>query len=75
MFELRVSRYASQSGIRVTSWQRGNMALHKDSNQNRNCLMPLTLMGRSGSMELFHKPVEDESALGPNSIAQGFCLP
>jgi hypothetical protein len=32
-------------------------------------------MDQLGSMELFHKPVEDVLALGLELVTQGFCLP
>jgi hypothetical protein len=37
--------------------------------------MLVMLMDRPGSMELFRKSVEDDLALGPESITRGFRLP
>jgi hypothetical protein len=51
------------------------MALPKDLDLNRHYLMSMILTVRPGSMELFHKPVEDDLALGPESITRDFCLP
>jgi hypothetical protein len=57
-----------QSVVLVTSWKRGSMVQHKDSNLNRHLLMSMMLMDRPSNTELFHKPADADLVLGPESI-------
>jgi hypothetical protein len=75
MFQPMTKRWVSQSDIPVTSWQRGSMTLHKDSNLSRCRLMSMILMDQSNNMKLFRKPTADDLALGPELIAHGLRPP